>query len=65
MLDETLMVMASHGALRAGAPLNHMEMDRLLSQLETTELPTNCPHGRPVCRKITYFELEKMFGRLP
>jgi DNA mismatch repair protein MutL len=65
VLDETLMVMACHGALRAGAPLTHMEMDRLLSQLETTDLPTNCPHGRPVCRKITYFELEKMFGRLP
>ncbi len=65
MLDETLIVMACHGALRAGASLTHVEMDHLLSQLETTEIPTNCPHGRPVCRRFTYPELEKMFGRLP
>jgi DNA mismatch repair protein MutL len=65
MLDETLMKMACHGALRAGASLTHVEMDQLLSQLETTELPTNCPHGRPICRRFTYPELEKMFGRLP
>jgi DNA mismatch repair protein MutL len=65
MLDETLMKMACHGALRAGASLTPVEMDHLLSQLETTEIPTNCPHGRPVCRRFSYPELEKMFGRLP
>jgi DNA mismatch repair protein MutL len=65
MLDEALMKMACHGALRAGASLTHLEMDHLLSQLEITEIPTNCPHGRPVCRRFTYPELEKMFGRLP
>lgn len=65
MLDETLMKMACHGALRAGASLTHVEMDQLLSQLETTEIPTNCPHGRPIYRRFTYPELEKMFGRLP
>jgi DNA mismatch repair protein MutL len=65
MLDETLMKMACHGALRAGASLTHVEMGHLLSQLETTAIPTNCPHGRPVCRRFTYPELEKMFGRLP
>jgi DNA mismatch repair protein MutL len=65
MLDETLMRMACHGALRAGASLTHVEMDQLLSQLEITEIPTNCPHGRPICRRFTYPELEKMFGRLP
>jgi DNA mismatch repair protein MutL len=65
MLDETLIKMACHGALRAGASLTREEMDHLLSQLEATEIPTNCPHGRPVCRRFTYPELEKMFGRLP
>jgi DNA mismatch repair protein MutL len=65
VLDETLMKMACHGALRAGASLTHVEMEQLLSQLETTEIPGNCPHGRPVCRRFTYPELEKMFGRLP
>jgi DNA mismatch repair protein MutL len=64
-LDETLMKMACHGALRAGVSLTPIEMDQLLSQLEKTEIPTNCPHGRPVCRRFTYPDLEKMFGRLP
>jgi DNA mismatch repair protein MutL len=65
ILDATLIRMACHGSLRAGAPLSHMEMDRLLSQLEAAEIPTNCPHGRPISRRLTYPELEKMFGRLP
>lgn len=64
MLDETLMKMACHGALRAGASLTALEMDRLLSQLEKTDIPTNCPHGRPICRRFSYPELEKMFGRV-
>ncbi|MCF8061322.1 MAG: DNA mismatch repair endonuclease MutL [Deltaproteobacteria bacterium] len=63
-LDELLAVMACHGAVRAGKPLSEREMNALLDDLHKTELPTNCPHGRPVSRKITWGELERMFKRV-
>jgi DNA mismatch repair protein MutL len=63
-MDKLLTVMACHGAIRAGQRLSQEEMNSLLSQLEEAELPTHCPHGRPVSRKFTYYEIEKMFRRV-
>jgi DNA mismatch repair protein MutL len=63
-LDSLLTMMACHGAIRAGQRLSHGEMARLLSQLEEVELSTNCPHGRPVLKKFSYREIEKMFKRV-
>ncbi|SPD76191.1 DNA mismatch repair protein MutL [uncultured Desulfobacterium sp.] len=64
LLDNVLTVMACHGAVRAGDRMSLDEMALLLDQLEATALPTNCPHGRPVSRLITYHEIEKMFKRI-
>ncbi len=63
ILNEILSVMACHGAVRAGKPLSMREMSSLLDELERTDMPTNCPHGRPVSRKISWAELERMFKR--
>ncbi|MBU2498162.1 MAG: DNA mismatch repair protein MutL, partial [Proteobacteria bacterium] len=63
-MDRLLTAMACHGAIRAGQPLSHGEMVSLLRQLEETETSTNCPHGRPVVKKFTYEEIEKMFKRV-
>jgi DNA mismatch repair protein MutL len=59
--DACIMLMACHGAIRAGQELNHDEMERLLTELGGMDLPTNCPHGRPVFREITSPEMERMF----
>jgi DNA mismatch repair protein MutL len=64
VLDRVLMVMACHGAIRAGHRMNHDEMVHLLRQLEQTDLPTNCPHGRPISKSFTFYEIEKMFKRV-
>ena len=64
VLDRLLTVMACHGAVRAGYRMTHQEMVDLLRQLEDMDLPTNCPHGRPVFRHFTYYEIEKMFKRV-
>jgi DNA mismatch repair protein MutL len=63
-LDELWTVMACHGAIRAGQRLSREEMSSLLAQLEGTQVPGHCPHGRPVFRKISYDEIERMFKRV-
>ncbi len=62
-IDEILSVMACHGAVRAGHTLTPEEMSHLLSQLLEMDLPSNCPHGRPIFRYLHYQEIEKMFKR--
>jgi len=56
--------MACHGAIRAGQRLSHEKMVSLVEQLDEVEVPTNCPHGRPVFRKVSFYEIEKMFRRV-
>ncbi len=63
-LDRLLTVMACHSAIRAGQRMAHGEMVRLLEDLEGTLLPTNCPHGRPISKKFSFYEIEKMFKRI-
>ena len=64
LLDKAVTLMACHGAIRAGQRLSHEEMVRLLSELGEMDLPTNCPHGRPIFKRFTYYEMEKMFKRV-
>ena len=63
-MDKLLTVMACHGAIRAGKRMSHEEMTHLLRQLEEMDLATNCPHGRPILKKLSYYEIEKMFKRI-
>jgi DNA mismatch repair protein MutL len=63
-MDRVLTVMACHGAIRAGQVLSQEEIALLLRQLEEVDLPTNCPHGRPVFKKFSFYEIEKMFKRV-
>lgn len=63
-MDKLMTVMACHGALRAGKRMSQQEMTALINQLEEMDLPTNCPHGRPVFRRFSFYEIEKMFKRV-
>jgi DNA mismatch repair protein MutL len=64
MVERLLALMACHGAIRAGQRLSREEMVSLVEQLDEVEVPTNCPHGRPVLRKLSFYEIEKMFRRI-
>ncbi len=64
LLDKALTVMACHGAIRAGYHMTHEEITHLFYQLEEMDVPTNCPHGRPIFKHFTYYEIEKMFKRV-
>ena len=61
--DALAATIACHGAVRAGDTLNHDEMDALLRQLEATENPHLCPHGRPTVIHFSEYQLEREFGR--
>jgi DNA mismatch repair protein MutL len=62
-VEKVLILMACHGAIKANQHLNQEEIKALLQQLDNVGSPTNCPHGRPILRKITYQEIDRMFKR--
>jgi DNA mismatch repair protein MutL len=63
-VDRVLNTMACHGALRSGKKMSEQEMEKLLKQLDEMDIPTHCPHGRPVFKKFSTYEIEKMFKRV-
>jgi DNA mismatch repair protein MutL len=64
LFDRVMKIMACHGALRAGHRMSPAEMTHLITRLAEMDLPTNCPHGRPIFKRITYYEIEKIFKRI-
>jgi len=64
VLDRLWTVMACHGSIRAGTQMSREEMTLLLHQLEMMDLPTHCPHGRPIFKMFKYYEIEKIFKRV-
>jgi DNA mismatch repair protein MutL len=54
---------ACHSVIRGGQQLTSQEIRSLFVQLDASDFSGNCPHGRPVFRKITISEIEKMFRR--
>ncbi|MCO5222496.1 MAG: DNA mismatch repair endonuclease MutL [Thermomicrobiales bacterium] len=62
-LDSVAVSVACHTSIRAGQTLSLQEMRELVEQLERTEQPRACGHGRPTMLKLTQDELERQFGR--
>jgi DNA mismatch repair protein MutL len=50
-------------AVKAGDPLSHAEMERLIVDLAQTENPYLCPHGRPITVTLSKESLMRMFKR--
>ncbi len=57
------MSLACHAAIRAGQTLSAEEMRELLRQLEQTENPRHCPHGRPTMVHLSADDLAREFRR--
>lgn len=51
-------------AVKAGDPLSMAEMEKLISDLATTENPYLCPHGRPITVTLGKDALLRMFKRI-
>jgi len=63
-VDESLIIMACHGAIRANERLSKEEMKTLLGQLDSLENATHCPHGRPTLLRQSLRQIEKDFRRI-
>ena len=59
-----LATMACHDAIKAGQPLNLIEMQHLLTEMSETDNIAQCNHGRPTHVMIEKKSLEKMFLRI-
>lgn len=62
-LDSVAISAACHTSIRAGQPLSLPEMRELVAQLERTEQPRACGHGRPTMLHMSQNELERQFSR--
>ena len=62
-MDGLLATIACHSVVRVGQTLSEVEMRGLLAAMDSIDLNSNCPHGRPVARRMSRAELERRFGR--
>jgi len=61
---DEIAVMACKAAVKAGDRLTDSEIESLISQMLATGASPTCPHGRPVSRKLTRRDIEKLFKRI-
>jgi DNA mismatch repair protein MutL len=52
-----------HAAIKINMPLEDSKMRWLVSELMKTDVPTVCPHGRPIILRYDLREIEKAFKR--
>jgi DNA mismatch repair protein MutL len=62
-LDRALAFVACRAAVKASTPLAPEEMERLVADLETTETPYFCPHGRPIVSRISMQDVRRELKR--
>ena len=62
--DRIAVKTACRAAIKINTPLSMEKMQWLVDQLGSTQIPTNCPHGRPILLRFSSEEIEKKFGRI-
>jgi DNA mismatch repair protein MutL len=61
--EEVLSDMACKAAIKAGQSLSPTEAEALLDEMQRAEVFSHCPHGRPVAKSFTAYEIKKWFYR--
>jgi DNA mismatch repair protein MutL len=62
-LDRALAFVACRAAVKAATPLAADEMQRLVADLETTDTPYFCPHGRPIVSRVSMHDIRRELKR--
>lgn len=62
-LDDVLILMACHSVIRANQALTQAEISALFRELDAIDFSAHCPHGRPVQKRLTLYDVERMFRR--
>lgn len=55
---------ACHAAVKVNMLLSADKMDWLLRELEKTDCPMSCPHGRPILLRYSLRDIQKAFKRI-
>jgi DNA mismatch repair protein MutL len=61
---EKMILHACRQAVKANDHLDIQEIKRLLEDLDRTENPLSCPHGRPTYIQLKKHEIERLFRRV-
>ena len=61
--DHLLHTMACKAAIKAGWRTDPLEREALVREVLNRPDIKHCPHGRPVCIRLTRQQLERQFGR--
>jgi DNA mismatch repair protein MutL len=63
LLENMAARLACHNSVRGSEHLTNAELSKMMSDLDKTEEPGKCPHGRPTRILISLDEMKKMFKR--
>jgi DNA mismatch repair protein MutL len=63
LFERAAATVACHSSVRAGMALTIEQLRRLADDLERTESPRTCPHGRPTLVHMGTELIERQFGR--
>lgn len=61
--DNVLHTVACKAAIKAGWHTDPREREKLVAEVFSRDDLKYCPHGRPICIKLTRANLERQFGR--
>jgi DNA mismatch repair protein MutL len=62
-VERALAFVACRAAVKASTPLAPEEMQRLVAELETTDTPYFCPHGRPIVSRVSMHDIRRELRR--
>lgn len=61
--EKVALIVCKRASIKGGQTLSPEEMRALVNQLEASDHPRTCPHGRPTMIHLSAYQLAKEFGR--